>query len=380
MKTSLFYPVCFFILFVFLFTVTVSVAKEKPRIRELGISVGILPTGKWNAITDVPGVKVGHATLIKGDSFRTGVTVILPHDGNLFREKVTGAIYVGNGFGKLLGKIQVDELGEIETPVALTSTLNVFRVADALIDYMLSLPGNEDVRSINPVVGETNDGRLNDIQKRAVGKEQVFAALRDAKSGPVDEGNVGAGTGTVCFGFKGGIGTSSRKLPRELGGFTVGVLVQTNFGGVLQINGVPVGQKLGKYPYKRFLNKKDDGSCAIVVATDAPLSARNLKRLAKRTLLGLARTGGYMSNGSGDYVIAFSTFAGNRVSSAGHEKKRKKTDVDNNAMSPLFLAAVEATEEAIYNSLFQAKTMTGFKGRTVEELPLNEVIPWLKEK
>lgn len=380
MKTSLFSPVWFFILIAFLFAATFSFAAKKPRIRDLGISVGILPTGKWNAITDVSGVKVGHATLIAGDSLRTGVTVILPHEGNLFQEKVTGAIFVGNGFGKLLGKIQVEELGEIETPIALTSTLNVFRVADALIDYMLRLPGNEDVRSINPVVGETNDGRLNDIQKRAVGREQVFAALRDAKSGPVDEGNVGAGTGTICFGFKGGIGTSSRKLPQELGGFTVGVLVQTNFGGVLQINGVPVGQKLRKYPYKRLLEKKDDGSCAIVVATDAPLSARNLKRLAKRTLLGLARTGGYMSNGSGDYVIAFSTFAGNRILSARHEKIREKTDIDNNAMSPLLLAAVEATEEAIYNSLFKAETMTGYKGRTVEELPLDKVIPWLKSK
>jgi len=352
-----------------------SMAGERPRIREAGIKVGVLPTGKWNAITDVPGVKVGQVTLVKGDSIRTGVTVILPHDGNLFQEKVPGAIYVGNGFGKLLGKIQVDELGEIETPIALTNTLNVFRVADALIDYTLSLPGNADVRSINPVVGETNDGYLNDIQKRAVNREDVFEAIRRAKSGPVAEGAVGAGTGTICFGFKGGIGTASRVVPQTYGGYVVGVLVQTNFGGILHINGVPIGEILGKYYLRSELQEK--GSCAMVVATNAPLSARNLRRLAKRALLGLARTGGIMSNGSGDYVIAFSTAPELRIRKG--ESPRKTADIANDRMSPLFLATVEATEEAIYNSLFKAETVTGYRGHTIEALPLERVIPLLKK-
>ncbi len=361
--------------FLILLSVEVSMSQDRPRIREAGIEVGVLPSGKWNAITDVPGVKVGQVTLIRGDSIRTGVTAILPHDGNLFREKVPGAIFVGNGFGKLLGKIQVDELGEIETPIALTNTLNVFRVADALIDYTLSLPGNEDVRSINPVVGETNDGYLNDIQARAVGKAEVLEAIRKAHTGPVEEGAVGAGTGTVCFGFKGGIGTASRVLPEPLGGYTVGVLVQTNFGGVLRINGVPVGQILGRYAFSKQLDRK--GSCAMVVATNAPLSHRNLQRLAKRVILGLARTGGFMSNGSGDYVIAFSTAGELRFREVKGE--RKTADIPNREMSPLFLAAVEATEEAIYNSLFKAKTVTGYRGHTVEALPLERVIPLLKE-
>lgn len=354
-------------------------AGERHRIREFGITVGILSPGQWNAITDVPGVKVGHKTLIEGDSIRTGVTVILPHGGNLFREKVPAAVYVGNGFGKLVGKIQVEELGEIETPIALTSTLNVFRVADALIDYTLSIPDNRDVRSINPVVGETNDGRLNDIQARRVGREDVLAAIAGAHSGKVEEGNVGAGTGTICFGFKGGIGTSSRKLPEKLGGYTVGVLVQTNFGGVLQIAGAPVGKKLKRTPYRRFLQGGEGGSCAMVVATNAPLSPRNLKRLAKRALLGLARTGGYMSNGSGDYVIAFSTHSRNRIRSSPGQIFQNKQEMENQAMSPLFLAVVEATEEAIYNSLFMAETMIGFKGAKVEALPVEKIIPWLKK-
>ncbi len=359
---------------------TAVISAEKPRIRDIGITIGILPTGEWNGITDVEGVMVGHTTLITGDSIRTGITVILPHDGNMFREKVPAAIYVGNGFGKLLGVIQVRELGEIETPVALTNTLNVFKVANGLIDYTLSIPENKNVRSINPVVGETNDGGLNDIQKRAVSAEHVFSALKSAKSGPVAEGNVGAGTGTVCFGFKGGIGTSSRKLPENLGGFTVGVLVQSNFGGVLQINGVKVGQKLDRYPYKRQLEQNNgDGSCAIVVCSDAPLSPRNLQRLAKRALLGLARTGGYMSNGSGDYVIAFSTYKSNRKNMQDRTAIQNIDDLSNDRMSPLFLAVVEATEEAIYNSLFKAETMTGFRGKQVKELPLETVIPWLKQ-
>jgi D-aminopeptidase len=359
---------------------TTTFAQKKQRIRDLGIKIGILPTGKWNAITDVDGVKVGHTTLLEGKSIRTGVTIILPHDGNLFREKVPAAIYVGNGFGKLLGKIQVEELGELETPIALTNTLNVFRVADALIDYTLSLPGNEHVRSINPVVGETNDGSLNDIQKRSVNKEHVMSAIQSAQSGQVAEGNVGAGTGTICFGFKGGIGTSSRKLPEDLGGYTVGVLAQTNFGGVLQINGVHVGEKLGKYPYKRQLQGENEGSCAMVVATDAPLSARNLKRIAKRALLGLARTGGYMSNGSGDYVIAFSNYKKMNRDDEGNQLKYNKKELSNDRMSPLFLAVVEATEEAIYNALFKSETMTGYRGRTVQSLPIDQVVPWLKSQ
>jgi len=375
MKLSLTIPLGLILIFVI--GMTISFAQERPRIRDLGIKIGILPTGRWNAITDVKGVKVGHTTLIEGESIRTGVTIILPHDGNLFREKVPAAIYIGNGFGKLLGKIQIEELGELETPIALTNTLNVFRVADALIDYSLSLPGNENVRSINPVVGETNDGSLNDIQKRLVSKEHVFAAIKAAQSSKVAEGNVGAGTGTICFGFKGGIGTSSRKLPEDLGGYTVGVLAQTNFGGVLQINGIHVGQKLGKYPYKRQLQSENEGSCAIVVTTDAPLSPRNLKRLAKRALLGLARTGGYMSNGSGDYVIAFSNYK--KIGGSSDESQNIE-ELSNNRMSPLFLGVVEATEEAIYNSLFKAETMTGNRGRTVEALPIDKVVPWLKEK
>lgn len=372
----------FFIFWMFasvfvLLSVTFVSAQNRPRIREIGINIGVLQPGKWNAITDVAGVKVGHKTVWRGDDVRSGVTVILPHAGNLFREKVPAAIYVGNGFGKLLGVIQVKELGEIESPIALTSTLNVFQVADALIDYTIGLPGNENVRSFNPVVGETNDGGLNNIRTRPVAKEDVWEAIESAKDGLVQEGNVGAGTGTICFGFKGGIGTSSRVTPKERGGYTVGVLAQTNFGGVLQINGVPVAQKLKKLEEKK---NQEDGSCAIVVATDAPLTSRNLQRLAKRALLGLARTGGYMSNGSGDYVIAFSTYRENRNEIDKRESVKQFDKLDNNRMSPLFLAVVEATEEAIYNSLFKAETLTGYKGKTVEALPLEKVVPWLKEK
>lgn len=356
--------------------VAASLAGDRPRIREAGIVVGILPVGKWNAITDVPGVMVGQTTVWEGGSVRTGVTVILPHDGNLFRDRVPGAVYVGNGFGKLIGTIQIKELGEIESPIALTSTLNVFRVADALVDYTLGQEGNEGVRSFNPVVGETNDGRLNDIRSRPVTQQHVLDAISSAKSGPVEEGSVGAGTGTVCFGFKGGIGTSSRVIPESRGGYTVGVIAQTNFGGVLQINGVAVGQKLDRYSYRRDV--EEDGSCAIVVATDAPLSDRNLQRLAKRALLGIARTGGFMSNGSGDYVVAFSTHDKNKNDLEVRESIREYEYVPNDNVSPLFLAVVEATEEAIYNSLFKAETVTGNEGRTVEALPLDKVIPWLK--
>jgi D-aminopeptidase len=304
-----------------------------------------------NAITDVPGVRVGHTTVVRGDNVRTGVTAILPHGGNLFREKLPAAIVVANGFGKLAGSTQVNELGEIETPILLTSTLNVPRVADALIDYMLGLPGNENVRSINPVVGETNDGFLNDIRGRHVGRGEVFAAIRDAHGGAVEEGAVGAGAGTIAFGYKGGIGTASRKA----GEYIVGVLVQSNFGGDLMIAGVPVGRELkGDTGQGRA-----DGSIIMVVATDAPLDARNLRRMAMRTVWGLARTGSTGSNGSGDYAIAFSTVRGGKP-------------LENDGMSPLFAAVIEATEEAIYNSLFKAATVTG-NGHTVEALPLDRV-------
>jgi len=368
--------------------------KSRPRAREAGVIVGVLQPGPLNAITDVGGVAVGHKTLIRGDNVRTGVTAILPHDGNLFREKVPGAVFIGNAFGKLAGSTQVNELGEIETPILLTSTLNVPRVADALIDYMLAVPGNEDVQSINPLVGETNDGYLNDIRGRHVGREEVFAAIKNARGGPVEEGGVGAGTGTVAFGFKGGIGTSSRKLPASLGGYTVGVLVQTNFGGILTINGAPVGRELGQYYLKEQLSGKDsspktptnfglsnsaDGSVIIVIATDAPIDHRNLQRLAARSMLGLARTGAAGSNGSGDYAIAFSTAPELRIRTAAGNRASKSNVIllSNDAMSPLFLAVIEATEEAIYNSLFRATTTTG-RGHTVEALPIDRTLEILR--
>ncbi|NOZ62501.1 MAG: P1 family peptidase [Calditrichaeota bacterium] len=364
-------------LFLFIFACLTASGFSQKRIRDYQIKVGILPPGENNGITDVKGVKVGQSTVISGNDIRTGVTVILPHSGNLFQEKVPAAIYVGNGFGKLVGVTQVEELGYIETPIALTNTLNVFRVADAIIDYMLTLPGNENIRSINPVVGETNDGFLNNIQKRVVGPEHVFQAIQSAKSGKVAEGSVGAGTGTICFGFKGGIGTSSRKLPEKRGGYTVGVLVQTNFGGVLSINGAPVGQELGKYYFKSDL--QNGGSCMIVLATDAPLSHRNLKRLAKRTILGLARSGGFCSNGSGDYVIAFSTNPMCRIRADENNSEKLIPEISNNSMSPLFLAAVEATQEAIYNSLFMATDMSGYQNHKIKALPLDKVIEICKK-
>lgn len=360
--------------------------KERPRARDVGLIVGILPVGRHNAITDVAGVRVGHTTLVRGDNVRTGVTAVLPHAGNLFRDKVPGAVFVGNGFGKLMGSTQVNELGEIETPILLTSTLNVPRVADALLDHMLTLPGNEDVRSLNPLVAETNDGVLNDIRGRHVGRDEVFAALKSASEGPVAEGAVGAGTGTVAFGFKGGIGTSSRRLPDCLGGYTVGVLVQTNFGGVLTIGGAPIGRELGRWYLKEELEPKDkkgavpgdpaDGSVIVVIATDAPLEARNLRRLAARSMLGLGRTGSAASHGSGDYAIAFATAAEVRIpgpaKAAAIVKPRAVKLLPNEGMSPLFEAVIEATEEAVYNSLFRATTVTG-QGRTVDALPLDHV-------
>ena len=362
----------------------------RPRARDIGLKIGILPTGSLNAITDVPGVLVGQTTIVRGDSIRTGVTAILPHGGNMFREKVPGAVFVGNGFGKLAGSTQVNELGEIETPILLTSTLSVPRVADAVLDYTLSLQGNEDVQSVNPLVGETNDGYLNDIRGRHITRDDVLSAIKNAKAGAIDEGCVGAGTGTVAFGFKGGIGTSSRKLPPSLGGYSIGVLVQTNFGGVLTINGAPVGQTLKKYYLKEELERsvrsidpqnRADGSVIIVVATDAPVDARNLGRMAARTMLGLARTGASATNGSGDYAIAFSTSPDVRIRPANAAERsmpRTVKSLPNDAMSPIFQAVIEATEEAIYNSMFKATTTSG-RGHTIEALPLDQTIEILRK-
>ena len=346
---------------------------QKPRARDIGINIGVLPTGANNAITDVGGVKVGHTTIIKGDSVRTGVTAILPHGGNIFQQKVPAAIFVGNGFGKLAGSTQVQELGNIETPIILTNTLSVPTAMNAVISYTLQQEGNESVRSINTVVVETNDGTMNDIRGRHVTEDDVINAIRSAQSGPVKEGNHGAGTGTVCFGFKGGIGTASRKLPPSLGGYTVGVLVQTNFGGVLQINGVPVGEELNQFYLQNQLQYREDGSCMMVVATDAPLDSRNLQRLAKRAFMGLAKTGGIAHNGSGDYVIAFSTDSSLRIPYTANSPTQLVTLLNNDAVSPLFLAAIEATEEAIINSLFAAETTKG-NGKTVEALPSDKVV------
>jgi D-aminopeptidase len=360
------------------------ISNTRPRCSDLRLKVGVLPSGPLDAITDVAGVEVGHATIIRGDDVRTGVTAILPHPGNLFREKVPGAVFVGNAFGKLAGSTQVNELGEIETPILLTSTLSVPRVADALIDYMLALPGNEDVESINPLVGETNDGYLNDIRGRHITREDVFAAIKNAKGGAVEEGSVGAGTGTVAFGFKGGIGTSSRRLPPKLGGYTIGVLVQTNFGGVLTIAGAPVGRELGRYYLREELKQegsatdRGNGSVMVVIATDAPVEARNLKRMAARAMLGLGRTGSSASNGSGDYVIAFSTAPQVRIRSEEKVSPRQIEVLPNDAMSPLFLAVAEATEEAVYNSLLRATTITG-RGHMVEALPIEKTTEILKK-
>lgn len=356
----------------------------RPRASDIGLKVGVLPTGPLDAITDVAGVEVGHTTIIRGTDVRTGVTAVLPHSGNLFREKVPGAVFVGNAFGKLAGSTQVEELGEIETPILLTSTLSVPRVADALVSYMLDLPGNENVLSINPLVGETNDGYLNDIRGRHITPEDVFAAIKNAKGGPVEEGSVGAGTGTVAFGFKGGIGTSSRRLTPNLGGYTVGVLVQTNFGGVLTISGVPVGRELGRYYLREELRQdgaaadRGNGSVMVVIATDAPMDAQNLKRLAARAMLGLARTGAAGSNGSGDYAISFSTAPQVRIRAEEKALTRRMEVLTNDAMSPLFLATIEATEEAVYNSLFRATTTTGH-GHTVEALPMEKLSEMLRK-
>lgn len=357
----------------------------RPRARDLGIDVGVFEPGANNAITDVAGVRVGHATVVEPPDVRTGVTAILPHGGNPYRSRVPAAIHVGNGFGKLLGVTQIRELGEIETPILLTCTLCVWKAADAMVEWLLAQDDMQDVRSINPVVGETNDGGLNDIRSRPIEPEDVVAALEGATGGPVEEGAVGAGAGTVAFGWKGGIGTSSRVLPESLGGYTVGVLVQTNFGGILQIDGAPVGVELGQYPFADQVGGEADydpeadvqewGSIMMVVATDAPLSDRNLERVARRAIMGLARTGSYASNGSGDYVIAFSTANGVRRGTGGGE--HTYDDLANGSMSAVFEATVESTEEAIYNSLFKAQTVTS-NGRTVEALPLDETVEILE--
>jgi D-aminopeptidase len=357
-------------LFLLVLTQPVTAQNTRPRARDLGIAPGVFGPGSRNAITDVKGVTVGQVTINEGDSLRTGVTAILPHGGNLFRERVPAALHVGNGFGKLLGVTQLRELGELETPVLLTCTLCVWKAADAMVEWLLERPGMERVRSINAVVGETNDGSLNAIRTRPVRPEHVRRALETAGA-EVEEGSVGAGTGTVAFGWKGGIGTSSRVLPQSLGGWTVGVLVQSNFGGILQILGAPVGKELGRYSFQRDVETdRGDGSVMIVIATDAPLSDRNLGRLAARAMMGLARTGSFASNGSGDYAIAFSTNAA--VRRAVDARQLALQELANEELSALFAAVVESTEEAIYNSLFRATTVTG-SGRTVEAIPLDKV-------
>lgn len=370
----------FILLFMILGTAALSFAQEpRPRFRELGVEVGIFKPGAHNAITDVAGVTVGQVTLRQGENIRTGVTAIVPHGGNVFQEKVPAAFFVGNGFGKFVGTTQLEELGQIETPILLTNTLSVWDVANGIVDYMLALPGNENVRSINPIVGETNDGGLNDIRGRHVTREHAAEAIRNAKAGAVEEGSVGAGTGTQCFGWKGGIGTSSRVLPPRLGGFTVGALVQTNYGGILDMAGVPVGKELERYAFRNQLNYDGgDGSCVIVLATDAPLTSVQLKRLAKRATLALGRTGSAMSHGSGDYVLAFSTAAEVRIRPNApriEQVPRYKED----DLSPLFQAVVEATEEAIYNSLLKATTVKGVQDREAEAIPVDKVKELMKK-
>ncbi|NKI31060.1 P1 family peptidase [Croceivirga thetidis] len=355
----------------------VSISNAQNRLRDYGMEIGVLKTGPLNALTDVLGTKVGHTTIIQGDSVRTGVTAILPHSGNIFQEKVPAAIYIGNGFGKLAGYTQVKELGNLETPIILTNTLSVATAVNAIVGYTLNQNGNENVRSVNAVVGETNDGYLNDIRGRHITGTHVLQAIENAQTGEVEEGNVGAGTGTICFGFKGGIGTSSRVLPSKSGGYTVGVLVQSNFGGILKIAGVDVGKQLGHY--SDSFKYSPDGSCMMVVMTNAPLDSRNLERLAKRAMLGLARTGGIASNGSGDYVIALSTAKECRIPYQSDNPIQSVPTLRNEAMTPLFLATIEATEEAILNSLFAAEKITGHKGRTIDALPKKEVLELLKK-
>jgi len=361
-----------------LFAVTVF-GQTKPRARDLGVAPGVFAPGALNAITDVEGVRVGHTTVVEGERVRTGVTAILPHAGNLFQDKVAGAVFVGNAFGKLAGSTQVAELGTIETPIVLTNTLSVGVAIDAVVRYTIAQPGNEQVRSVNALVGETNDGGLNDIRGLHVTRDHVLDAIRNAKPGAVAEGAVGAGTGTMCYGWKGGIGTSSRKLERT--GYTVGVLAQTNFGGNLTISGVPMFRLL--QPPRRPAagpaadGDPADGSCMLVVATDAPLDARDLRRLAARAVFGLARTGSAYSNGSGDFAIAFSTAADQR-SRFNETAARARATLPTDATSPLFEAALEATEEAVYNSLFQATTVRSAIG-SAEAIPIDKVRELLKK-
>ena len=370
----------FFLLVITLVAMAVSaLAVQHRTLREWGFPTGIFEPGQYNAITDVPGVTVGHVTLIEGDSVHTGVTAIVPHQGNIFRQKVPAAIYVGNGFGKLAGVTQVCELGNIETPIVLTNTLSVAAGIEGVVRYTLMQPGNENERSVNAVVGETNDGRLNDIRGMHVTPQMVIDAITQAHGGPVEQGNVGAGTGTICFGFKGGIGTSSRVLPESLGGYTVGVLVQTNYGGILEIDGVQVGQKLHKHDFIDHVRKNEniDGSCMMVVITDAPLDSRNLERVAKRAMMGMAKTGGIASNGSGDYVIALSVAPGNLIDSRA--KTITSTVLANGEMSSIFAATIEATAEALWNSLFMADPMTGRNGYHVDALPVEQVLEMLRK-
>lgn len=383
-----------FIAIAALLLITVSLFSQG-RIRDYGIKPGIFRTGEYNAITDVPGVKVGQVTIIEGEDVRTGVTAIIPHEGNLFRLKCPAAVYAGNGFGKLAGVTQIEELGNTESPIILTNTLSVAQGIEGVITYSLGQKGNESVGSVNAVVGETNDGSLNDIRGRHVTAEHVLKAIETASGGAVEEGCVGAGTGTVCFGFKGGIGTSSRVLPRSLGGYTVGVLVQSNYGGILEIDGVPVGQLLGRYSFKNAVEEErcalkslsdgtqeqqlnPDGSCMMVVITDAPVDARNLKRIAKRAMMGLAKTGGIASNGSGDYVIALSVCKENLINES--TPVYNPVLLHNEDMSALFEATIEATVEALWNSLFMATDMTGKGGRTVEALPVEKVVELMRQK
>ena len=359
---------------------TSLVAQEHKTLREWGFPTGIFETGKYNAITDVPGVTVGHVTCIEGDSIRTGVTAIVPHQGNIFSHKVPAAIYVGNGFGKLVGVTQVRELGNIETPIILTNTLSVAAGIEGVVRYTLQQPGNENVRSVNAIVGETNDGHLNAIRHMYITPSMVIDAINKAHGGPVEQGNVGAGTGTICFGFKGGIGTSSRVLPESLGGYTIGVLAQTNYGGILEIDGVQVGQKLHKHDFIDHVRRTEnvDGSCMMVVITDAPLDSRNLERMAKRAMMGLAKTGGIASNGSGDYVIALSVAPENLINDKA--KTLTTTVLANSQMSPIFAATIEATAEALWNSLFMADSMTGRNGHHVDALPVTQVLKMLRNR
>ena len=358
---------------IFLLLMLHGTSAERPRVREFGIKIGVLPTGLQNAITDVKGVKVGHVTLIEGKAVRTGVTAILPHGGNIYQEKVPAAVFVANGYGKLTGSTQIEELGQLETPIILTNTLSVPTAAAALISYTLGLKENESVVSVNAVVGETNDSYLNDIRLRRVTENHVLDAIQTASDGPVREGSVGAGTGTTCFGFKGGIGTASRMLPAKNGGYTVGILVQTNHGGNLRIPGLTVGDGLQAFLRAPDGNTLPEGSCMVIVATDAPLDSRNLRRLAKRALLGIARGGGYYSNGSGDYAVAFSTAEKNRILHRNRKTILTAEFLSNRAVSPLFMAAAEATEEAILNSMFLSPAMTGRNGNNALSLPLKKI-------